>query len=263
MRLITCVFLFTITSITFPSIGAAVCWEITDNDGKVSKVDDFWNIKNNMTEESILLIRIEGSDESIPIKSIRTIELIPARKSGLNFLGRRISKGKITFTDGSEHSFETELNLISRAGDEKSDVQLTSVQSIRKCEDLAIVDDEPKPALQQNSAVIAAETSPQITFSPDADVIYMVNGDILGGSILTKKLLWRASFATISISKNQINQITLVRENLEEGLLESRSGDKINGLLETKIINIKLSIGQSVEINPDHIRAIHFGDPAR
>lgn len=260
MRSITFVLLFTLSSVTFPAEGVTACWEITGNDNKISKVDDFWNIKNSVTEESILLVRVGGQEEAIPVNTIQIIELRPIKKSRLKLFRGNTTKGIITFTDGSEREFVSDLNLISRAGDKKIDVQFTTIQSIRKCPGATIAVE--KPALQKNNAVIA-ETNTQTAFNPDADVIKMVNGDILNGTILTKELLWKASFGIISVHKDQIRQMTLIRENSPDGLLESISRDRINGLLETNKIKMKLSIGQTIEVDTDSIKTIHFGKPVR
>jgi len=260
MRSITIVLFFIASSIIFTAEAAVSCWEITGKDNKVSKVDDFWNIKSKLSEESILLIRIRGQEEAVSVNTIQIIELMPVKNSRLKFIRSSTSKGIITFIDGRKREFESDMNLISRVRDKKFDVQFSTVRSIRKCKEAPIPDD--KPVLQKNDMVIA-ETDTQTTFDPDADVIKMVNGDLLNGSILTKELLWKATFGIISVNKNQIRKITLIRENATDGLLETRSSDKINGHLETNQISFRLSIGQTVEINANDIKAIHFGVPVR
>jgi hypothetical protein len=256
MRFIILIVLITLCSTAYAAVENTACWEITQDNGKVIKVDDFWHIKNMVSKESILLMRIDDSEMSIPIKSIRAIELVPDKKGGFKFLTGKKSKGTITFIDGSKNTFVTDLDLISRVGEVKSNVPLARVQSITICEEQTIVNDEPK-------AVTTTETSTQTSSNPDVDVVQLVNGDVLNGFILTRELLWKASFGTIKVNKDQIRKMTLIREKANDGLLESRSSDKINGLLETNKITIKLSIGQTVEVNTSNIKAIRFGKPAR
>jgi hypothetical protein len=260
MRFIISVLLITIASVTFSPEGVAGCWEITNKDGKVSKVDEIWHLRNKLSDKSMLLVKTNGSDESVLVDSIRTITITPTRKGWLNFLESGAVNGEITFTDGSVRKFSSDLNLISRAGNEQTDIPFTSVQSIRRCEKSPLVAD--KPAVQQRDVVVA-EASTQATHRPDVDVIYMDNGDVLSGTILTKELLWNASFATVLVKKRDIKHMTLIRENTIVGLIDLWSGDRVNGILETNQIKIKLSIGQTIDIKTDRIKAIRFAEPVR
>lgn len=258
MRFIISVLLITIASVTFSSEGVAGCWEITNKDGKVSKVDEIWHLKNKLSDKSVLLVKTNGNDESILVDSISAISISPPKKGWLNFLDNRTVNGEITLTDGSVHSFSSDLNLMLLAGDEQTDLPLANVESIRRCEKPPVVADEP--ATQQRGATVV-EASPQVTHSPDVDVIYMDNGDVLSGTILTKELLWNASFATVTVKKRKIQRMTLIRENTISGMMDLWSGDRVSGLLETNKIKIKLSIGQTIDIKTDRIKAIRFAEP--
>ena len=254
MRFIISVLLITIASVTFSSEGVAGCWEITNKDGKLSKVDEIWHLRNKLSDKSMLLVKTNGSDESVLVDSIRAISITPTEKGWMKFLDSRTANGEITFTDGSVRRFSSDLNLISRTGDEQTDIPLASIQSIRKCEKPPVVADKP---------AAVAEASTQITHSSDVDVIYMDNGDVLSGTILTKELLWNASFATVTVSKRKIQRMILIRENTITGLMDLWSGDRVSGILETNQIKIKLSIGQTIDIKTDRIKAIRFAEPVR
>lgn len=209
---------------------------------------------------SMLLVRFNGKDESILTETIHTIRISPPKKGWRNFLGSGSAKGEITFTNGNRRKFESSLNLMTLSGGEQLNLPLATISLVKKC--------KKPPAIAEKSTakqpeVIYVEARAPITHSPDVDVVYMDNGDILSGTIQTNEFLWTASFATVKVQKNQVKHMTLMRDNSAFGLLILWTGDEVNGVLDTNQIKVKLSLGQTIDVKTEHIKAIRFSEPKK
>ncbi len=239
---------------TWQGMAAAACWELTDKDGRKILATDIWHIKNRLDQGGFLMGRLDGEDVSIPVADIKTLTLAPVKKGWIPFMGGHTMNGEVVFINGRKGQFESDLNLHLLKDARKSSMPLADVRSIVRC------DAETSAMLtggkqEGTTGTVPTKQQPVVV---NIDSVHLTNGDVLYGTITTTEFNWKAPYASLMFKREQIQTITLRSNGKESGLLELRTGDRISGDLEDKVIEITLKYGQRIPIATEMLKSARF-----
>lgn len=225
----------------------AGCWKVTDSEGRVTKADDVWHLRNVRTGQSALLGTFDGKDSSILLRDVKSIVAQPSSKKRFGIFRSGDTQLRVTYIDGRQSSYVGDLPLTVQVGGNKSEIALAQLRSVIRC-------DRPVSAgittAAQDRAAAGAE---------QFDAMTLGNGNILHGAIATSLIHWKAPYALLKVERRHIKSITIGAKG--EGLLETWVGDRISGDLQNGTLRIRLSIGQDLDINKKEIQSIRFATP--
>jgi hypothetical protein len=81
---------------------------------------------------------------------------------------------------------------------------------------------------------------------PESDLFVMVNGDILSGEVMNRKIMISTAYAKIQVEFSEMNFI-----QMEDGdnvfVINKSNGETMRGALDTEELSIELELGTSVE----------------
>jgi hypothetical protein len=116
------------------------------------------------------------------------------------------------------------------------------------------------PVPGTSSSIVAESKYANVTESHD--MLKLKNGDTLSGRVLTSSFTLKTSYATLSFKVEEISQITIEGGGSNVDVVVLRIGDRLSGMLQEKIVRIKLPSGAQLNVERDKIKEISFAHRA-
>lgn len=101
-------------------------------------------------------------------------------------------------------------------------------------------------------------TSESSTSTSEYDSIILKNGDAISGTIINKAWSLKASYGDLNFGSSEIDLIDFEGAGQNIDIISLKLGDKISGVVQNNIINIRLVSGAELKIDKDKIKTIRF-----
>jgi len=286
--------LFLASMLVYAGNLSAACWKITPREGEQIEATEIWNLSSKLEEtpQGFLLGRLDGQETQIPVMQVQSVKFESENKSG--WRGWLKGSGKsatIEYTDGRQSTLDMELNIFYRTigekkhlpastvMDESSDnsgmdlnifyrakgdvkqLPVSELSSIERCNATLETKNRDDIVVQKTGH---AKVAPRVTAdeSEGVDIIGLVNGDQLSGEVTSTPIRWETAYGVLEISRTDIQSLTLDEDPQHDGQVVLRSGDRVSGRLLNKILTIRLSIGQNLDIPVSKLRILKLATPA-
>jgi hypothetical protein len=222
-----------------PALGSANCWEIVTSEDETIVATDLWQMRNRLTENSVLYGKVGRETTSIPVDEILSFTV--TKGSGKTRHHERDIA--VVRRDQQTVALRTDLNLFYVVNDQRRELAIARVREAVRCEG---VDDSAVPGKVATSAPAGAEGSVEI--APSLALLVVKNGDVLHGEAIGQSIEWQSAYATVSFQPDDIDVVVLDCDNSKPGFIRTLAGDQLEGKLADNPVSFRLSTGQVIEI---------------
>jgi hypothetical protein len=228
-----------------PMVGHADCWTIETTSGKIISTSDLWQIRSRITETSELIGKVNGEKSSINLMDVAGISIDqPGHRGEFNLNIRLLDERTLNLRSDMDLYY-----LIDGNKKKKRPIRLADISAVNRCPD----------AIGAKSAMLPAAASAAPSSTPAAEISAVVattSGDVLNGE-LTDDFMWQTSYGVVTFKPEDIKLIIFQCGPEQTGLLETFSGDSLNGTAKSgQLIAVRLSTGQALSIPAEQIKYI-------
>ncbi len=232
----------------------SACFTLTDTEGNVYTASDIWQVKNRLDSRSTLMGSVAGKEKIVPVADVRTITFNEQSDGWLSRLGGDQREALLTLRSGETTSFRSSLVLSYKMGDKTRQIALGNLASVVRC--------TPQ---RSGSAAVTSDTygvidtviTPSATVSSSARV-YLFNGDILDGKLLTPELILKTDYALLSVTIDRIKTVRHPENATGRIVVEFDRNNRATGDWIDSSVELQISDDQVITLDSELIRAIEF-----
>jgi len=233
------------TSLTTPA--SADCWNIQRNDGSKLHTTAIWHLQNKLldTPQAQLIGKQDGKDRFI---ATGKIDSITVKAAGGGWLHAGEYNTRITLRNGQHLLLTMKQSLQYQKNSKHSGtIPLKNIDQINHC----------TSSTSEHTNTKIAKTAAATTVNNALLTIHLNNNDTFRGTPASD-IKWKSAYGLLMVEPSQIESLKYDTDKAS-GLIILKSGDHINGKLESDRLSIRLSIGQTIIIPRQNIQTISSG----